>query len=177
MGAEGTLGVITELVVRVFPRPKKRVGAVVTFADTRSATSAVVEATQRLNLETLLRCELLNDEGVACTNAVFQTTLAKRPTLFLEFVSARDANDPTPRRDWETFREMAMTKHNAVDFKFAPNSETLDTLWDARRGLPRRAQVPRRRGRLGEKGKGVRGRRVRSRLAFNGMRLRDGAGV
>ena len=63
MGAEGTLGVITELVVRTFPRPKKRVGAVVTFADVRSATSAVVEATQRANLETLLRCELLNDEG------------------------------------------------------------------------------------------------------------------
>ena len=134
MGAEGTLGVITELVVRVFPRPKKRVGAVVTFADTRSATSAVVEATQRLNLETLLRCELLNDEGVACTNAVFQTSLAARPTLFLEFVSARSADDPTPRRDWETFREMAMTKHAAVDYTFAPSSETLDALWDARRG-------------------------------------------
>ena len=134
MGAEGTLGVITELVVRTFPRPKKRVGAVVTFADVRSATSAVVEATQRANLETLLRCELLNDEGVACTNAVFQTSLAARPTLFLEFVSARGADDPTPRRDWETFREMAMTKHAAVDYTFAPSSETLDALWDARRG-------------------------------------------
>ena len=133
LGAEGTLGIITELVVRTFPRPKRRVGAVVTFADVRSATRAVVEATQRANLETLLRCELLNDEGVACTNAVFKTRLATRPTLFLEFVSARGAEDPAPARDWETFRGIA-TKHRAVDVRFAPDGESLDALWDARRG-------------------------------------------
>ena len=133
LGAEGTLGIVTELVVRTFPRPKKRVGAVVTFADVRGATRAVVEATRKANLETLLRCELLNDEGVACTNAVFGTRLATRPTLFLEFVSARDADDPAPARDWETFRGIG-AKHGAVDETFAPDGASLDALWDARRG-------------------------------------------
>ena len=133
LGAEGTLGIITELIVRTFPRPKRRVGAVVTFADVRSASSAVVEATQSANLETLLRCELLNDEGVECTNAVFGTRLAKRPTLFLEFISARRADDPAPVRDWETFSSIAET-HGAVSKTFAPDGESLDALWDARRG-------------------------------------------
>ena len=84
MGAEGTLGVITELVVRVFPRPKVRCGAVVVFPDVRAAATTVVDAV-RANLDTLLRCELMNDEGVRVTNVVFKTQLATAPTLFLEF--------------------------------------------------------------------------------------------
>ena len=133
LGAEGTLGIITELIVRTFPRPKRRVGAVVTFADVRSASSAVVEATQSANLETLLRCELLNDEGVECTNAVFKTRLAKRPTLFLEFISAKRSDDPAPLNDWETFSSIA-ERHGAVSKTFAKDGESLDQLWDARRG-------------------------------------------
>ena len=51
-----------------------------------------------LRLGTLLRCELMNDEGIRCTNAVFGTTLAAAPTLFLEFVgNLRDAAEG----DWQ----------------------------------------------------------------------------
>jgi D-lactate dehydrogenase (cytochrome) len=40
----------------------------------------------------------MNDEGIRCTNAVFGTTLAAAPTLFLEFVgNLRDAAEG----DWQ----------------------------------------------------------------------------
>lgn len=61
LGAEGTLGVITELTVRLFPRPKVRCGAVIVFPDVKSAADTVVAAVNA-NLGTLLRCELMNDE-------------------------------------------------------------------------------------------------------------------
>lgn len=43
MGSEGTLGVITELVVKLFPAPSLRTGAVVAFPSVRNATAAVVQ--------------------------------------------------------------------------------------------------------------------------------------
>ena len=63
LGAEGTLGVITELTVKLFPIPKTRVGAVVQFETVRDAAETVVLA-RNANLEKLLRCEMLNSEGV-----------------------------------------------------------------------------------------------------------------
>jgi|TARA_B110000977_G_scaffold110585_1_gene143733 D-lactate dehydrogenase (cytochrome) len=132
IGAEGTLGVITELTVRTFPRPKRRIGAVVTFADVKSASEVVVEATSK-NLCSLLRCELLNDEGVRCTNAVFKTNLKETTTLFLEFISAKGIDDNTPDLDWAQMEQICHA-HGSTSTQFAPDAEALDALWDARRG-------------------------------------------
>lgn len=132
LGAEGTLGIITELALKTFPRPKKRIGAVVTFPDVRSASNVVAHATKS-TLETLLRCELLNDEGVRCTNAVFGTKLTETVTLFLEFISAKSAEDVTPFEDWEQMKRMC-SSHGATSIQFASDGNTLDALWDARRG-------------------------------------------
>ena len=129
LGAEGTLGVITELVVRVFPRPKVRCGAVVVFPDVHAAATTVVDAV-RANLDTLLRCELMNDEGVRVTNVVFKTQLATAPTLFLEFAgNTREGAEG----DWAAMLAMAR-KNGAKTWRFAASGEELDELWDARRG-------------------------------------------
>ena len=53
LGAEGTLGVITEVTVRTFPIPKVRCGAVVSFETVADAARTVVRATEA-NLETVL---------------------------------------------------------------------------------------------------------------------------
>ena len=107
LGAEGTLGVITEVTVRTFPIPKVRCGAVVSFETVADAARTTVRATEA-NLETMLRCELMNDEGIRCTNAVFGTRLAERPTLFLEFSS-----DDRRRcvREWREVRAIAIDPH------------------------------------------------------------------
>ena len=131
LGAEGTLGVITEVTVRTFPIPKVRCGAVVSFETVADAARTVVRATEA-NLETMLRCELMNDEGIRCTNAVFGTRLAERPTLFLEFSS-----DDRRRcvREWREVRAMAIARGaDRRSIRFAASGETLDALWDARRG-------------------------------------------
>lgn len=129
MGAEGTLGIITELTVRLFPLPRVRCGAVVVFPDVRAAAETVTAAV-RANLSTLLRCELMNDEGIGCTNLVFGTALEAAPTLFLEFSgNSREAAEG----DWATMRAMA-EERGARSHRFAPSGEALDELWDARRG-------------------------------------------
>ena len=69
LGAEGTLGVITELTVKLFPIPKTRVGAVVQFETVKDAAETVVLA-RNANLETLLRCEMLNAERASLERRV-----------------------------------------------------------------------------------------------------------
>ena len=119
LGAEGTLGVITELVVRVFPRPKVRCGAVVVFPDVHAAATTVVDAV-RANLDTLLRCELMNDEGVRVTNVVFKTRLATAPTLFLEFAgNTREGAEG----DWAAMLAMAR-KNGAKTWRFASSGRS-----------------------------------------------------
>ena len=129
LGAEGTLGVITELTVRLFPRPKVRCGAVVVFPDVKSAAETVVAAVNT-NLQTLLRCELMNDEGIRCTNVVFGTSLKTAPTLFLEFVGN---SQEAAVGDWHAMLALA-NQRGALSHQFANSGEELDDLWDARRG-------------------------------------------
>lgn len=130
MGSEGTLGIITELVVKLQPIPKHRVGAVVAFSDIRPAVETVVSL-QRAGFETALRCELMNAEGVRVTNAIYETTLKEAPTLFLEFVGD-DAEAPWAQ--CQAAVAMARARGAAPDPLLARDGAALDHLWEGRRG-------------------------------------------
>merc|ERR1712070_676143 len=88
LGSEGTLGIICELTVRLQRIAPCRSGGLLAFADVKSAVSTVVGAL-RADPPSLLRCELLNAEGVRCTNAIFKTDLPCSPSLFLELRGQR----------------------------------------------------------------------------------------
>jgi D-lactate dehydrogenase (cytochrome) len=137
LGAEGTLGVITELTVKLFPIPKTRVGAVVQFETVKDAAETVVLA-RNANLETLLRCEMLNAEGVQVSNVVFKTKMIETPTLFLEFVDSKRPEEGGYERakaDYDRFIELAKLKNcRESSIQFAENAEALDSIWEARRG-------------------------------------------
>ena len=130
MGSEGTLGIITELVVKLRPVPAHRVGAVVAFADIRPAVETVVNL-QRAGFETALRCELMNAEGIKVTNAIYSTTLREAPTLFLEFVGD-DAEAPWAQ--CQAAVAMAKERGCAPDPLLARDGAALDHLWEGRRG-------------------------------------------
>eukprot|EP00929_Paragymnodinium_shiwhaense_P064120 TRINITY_DN32084_c0_g1_i3.p1 TRINITY_DN32084_c0_g1~~TRINITY_DN32084_c0_g1_i3.p1 ORF type:complete len:476 (-),score=89.81 TRINITY_DN32084_c0_g1_i3:311-1738(-) len=131
MGSEGTLGIICELTVRLQRHQAARSGGFLVFPDTGQAVQAVVE-TLRVDPPSLLRCEMLNAEGVRCTNAVFNTTLECHPTLFLEL---RGATLEALRKDFDTIVSIA-ARHGCKPehAKFAADGAELDTLWEARRG-------------------------------------------
>ena len=129
LGAEGTLGVITDLVVKVHPLPRARCGAVVRFADVKSAAKTVADVAS-MNLSTLLKCELMNDEGIKVTNVVFKTSLPCEPTLFLEFVGNDEGQT---MGDWKRFEARAAA-NGSRGSTFAATGEALDDLFDARRG-------------------------------------------
>jgi D-lactate dehydrogenase (cytochrome) len=133
LGAEGTLGVICELTLRLFPMPQARTGMLLPFTNIDAAAAAVL-ALLRAAPPTLLRCELLNGEAVACSNKIFDAQLRPRPTLFVECAGATLADT---HRDAASMLAIA-TRCGAELDAAAPSpladGDALDDLWEVRRG-------------------------------------------
>jgi D-lactate dehydrogenase (cytochrome) len=91
VGSEGTLGVITELVLRVHPVPEHTVAVSAVFGDVEAAcgaAAAVVAAGVALQ-----RCEFADALTVACVNRHFGLRLVEAPSLFVELGGGRASVD------------------------------------------------------------------------------------
>jgi len=130
-GSEGTLGIICELTVKLRRIQPVRCGALVRFPNTASAAAAVVDILKQ-DLVSLLKCEMLNSQGVSVTNKMFGTDLPSVPTLFWEF---RADALPVVSRDYGTAKRIAVS-HGAKEeeMQFADDGQVMDSLWEARRG-------------------------------------------
>ncbi len=83
VGSEGTLGIITEVTVKLHPVPEAISAATCRFPDVVSAVNAVI-ATIQSGLP-VARIELIDEAAVDHINRYSNLTLAVQPTLFLEF--------------------------------------------------------------------------------------------
>jgi D-lactate dehydrogenase (cytochrome) len=83
VGSEGTLGIITELTLRLASIPETILSAVCPFATIEGACNATIAAMQ-VGLP-LARIELADEVQIRACNTYSHLTLGERPTLFLEF--------------------------------------------------------------------------------------------
>lgn len=83
VGAEGTLGVITELTLRVFGIPEVTAAATVRFPSVRDAVDSVIEVVQ-YGID-VARIELLDSDAVNAVNRYSGTDLPEQTLLLLEF--------------------------------------------------------------------------------------------
>lgn len=125
IGSEGTLGIITELTVRLYGIPEVILAAVCPFKTIEGACNAVIQSIQ-LGLG-IARMELLDEVQIYAVNNHSKTSFEESPTLFLEFhgteVSARD--------QVEQFKEIALSE-GAIRFDWAEKEEDRRRLWKAR---------------------------------------------
>jgi D-lactate dehydrogenase (cytochrome) len=126
VGSEGTLGVITELRLRLFGIPETIAAAVVQFASVEGAVAAV---TQTLQLGVpIARIELLDALQMrACIAWSKLDGLAETPTLFLEFHGSPAA----VAEQVETVRALAEA-NGGGQFRWADTAEARSKLWKAR---------------------------------------------
>jgi D-lactate dehydrogenase (cytochrome) len=125
VGAEGTLGIITELTVRLYGIPEKILAAVCPFTTLEGACNAVIQSIQ-LGLG-VARMELLDPPQIRAVNAYAKLGLEERPTLFLEF----HGSEASARDQVETFKAIAEAE-GALRFDWAEKEEDRRKLWKAR---------------------------------------------
>ena len=124
-GSEGTLGIITEVTVRLHPQPEAIAAAVVCFPGVRDAVETVIEAMQAG--VPLARAEMLDALTIRAINAHSRTTLVEAPTLFLEF----SGSQAQVAEQSAVLRELAQG-HGGGDFQWATRPEERSRLWTPR---------------------------------------------
>jgi D-lactate dehydrogenase (cytochrome) len=125
VGSEGTLGIMTELTVRLYGIPEKILAAVCSFERLDGAVNSVIQAIQ-LNLG-LARSELIDEVQVAALNKHSNLGLRESPMLFLEFHGTQAAVDEQVAR----FKEIAEAE-GATGFEWAEREDDRRRLWKAR---------------------------------------------
>lgn len=128
VGAEGTLGVVADLTLRLHPTPEAVSAAVVSFSNTAGAVMAVVDAIQA-GLP-LARAEYLDATAIALVNRTLSSTYNCTDTLFLEFHGLNEEVERTVRRMADI-----VAAHGGHDFQWAIESEKRNALWRARHQL------------------------------------------
>jgi D-lactate dehydrogenase (cytochrome) len=125
VGSEGTLGIITEIAIKLYGRPESMSSAVVNFPDVNSAVMSVIETIQ-LAIP-VARIELLDAAYMALINDYSKTHYPLRDTLFLEFHGTTEA----VAEQVALFKEIAKDKGGG-DFKWADKDAQRKELWNAR---------------------------------------------
>jgi len=125
VGAEGTLGIISELTIRLRGIPDTIAAAACSFASVSGACQAVILAIQ--TGIPLARIELLNAEQVKACNAYSKLTLPETPLLLLEFHGSAIEVDEQSR----AFGEIA-NECGGGEFSWTTKPEDRTKLWQAR---------------------------------------------
>lgn len=125
VGSEGTLGVITEITVRLYPQPEAVSAAVVSFPNTGAAVNTVIQTIQ-MGLP-LARSEFLCEHTIRAINAYSKSTLKEQPTLFFEFHGSESSVNAQARIAQEIAHELG-----GEDFEWASLPEERNRLWSAR---------------------------------------------
>ena len=126
VGSEGTLGIITEVQLRLYGIPESISAAVCQFPDLKSAVDTVIVAMQ-LGIP-VARNELLDDVQMdACIRYSQLTEFAAKPTLCFEF----HGTEAGVREQAEMIEGLA-TDHGGSQFRWATKPEDRSRLWKAR---------------------------------------------
>jgi D-lactate dehydrogenase (cytochrome) len=126
IGSEGTLGVITEITLRLHALPEAASAAVCSFSSVRGAVETVIEAIQ-FGVG-VARVEFLDEKQVEAINKFSKTNIPVLPTLFFEFHGMNDRDV----KDQATLLQSVANEHGGQGFQWRTNLEDKDELWNAR---------------------------------------------
>ncbi len=125
IGSEGTLGVITEITLKLYPQPEAVSAAVCAFPSMGDAVSAVIDTIQ-MGVP-IARVEFVDALAIRAINQYDKLTLPEMPTLFFEF----HGSEHGVQEQAETVQQIA-AEHKGQGFEWATRPEDRSRLWNAR---------------------------------------------
>lgn len=128
VGAEGTLGVLTSITLRLQGIPAVIAGGICGFPSLKDACNAVIMTIQ-LGIP-VARIELLNTLQIKACNAYSGLTLPEQPTLFVEF----HGNEESVRLQSEEFGAIAADCGGGA-FHWSADADERAKLWKARHNV------------------------------------------
>ncbi len=125
VGSEGTLGVMTEITLRLYPLPEAVMAAICQFPSIDAAVRTTIQVIQ-MGVP-IARCELLDANAVRAVNKHSQLSLQESPMLLMEF----HGSDAGVREQADTVQQVARD-FGGTDFQWASTPEERTKLWTAR---------------------------------------------
>jgi D-lactate dehydrogenase (cytochrome) len=125
VGSEGTLGIITEVTLRLYGIPEAMAAAVCSFENIEGAVNTVIQTIQ-LGIP-VARIELLDDVQMDSVNKFSKLNYPVKDTLFVEF----HGTEAGVKEQAEMVQSIA-AEHGGGEFKWATKTEERTALWTAR---------------------------------------------
>ena len=126
VGSEGTLGVITEVTLRLYGRPEAITTAVCNFPSMEAAATTVIQTIQ-LGVP-VARIEIIDEAQLRVVNQYSKTSFPEAPTLFFEFHGPSQAVVEEHARLVKDVTD----EHGGSAFRWTSSLEERATLWEAR---------------------------------------------
>jgi len=125
VGSEGTLGVMTEITLRLYPLPEAISAATCTFPSIDAAVRTTIQIIQ-MGIP-IARCELLDAHAVRAVNRHDKLTLTEAPMLLMEF----HGSEASVKEQAATVQDIA-SEFGGSGFQWATTPEERTKLWTAR---------------------------------------------
>lgn len=132
VGSEGTLGVVTKIVLRLIPLPKVTIDLFVAFNEFQSAGDTVSAILERQILPTAL--EFMGRDCMEACEAFLKKELPLRGAEAFLLIKLDGNSKEELEGAAEVIGEVCM-EHNAIDVLIADNRPDQDRLWQARRAI------------------------------------------
>jgi D-lactate dehydrogenase (cytochrome) len=125
VGSEGTLGIMTEVTVKLYPLPEAVMAATCSFASLADAVNTTIQIIQ-LGVP-IARCELLDANTIRMVNTHSHLSLQEAAMLLMEF----HGSPASVQEQVDTVQTIA-TEHGGQAFEWASTPEARTKLWTAR---------------------------------------------
>lgn len=130
IGSEGTLGVITKILLKLLPKPKKVKTALAVFPEVDDATRAVTEIIRSKIIPATL--EFMDSTAIECVEDYLQMGLPKKAGAML--LIEVDGDDDVVEKEIKQI-DLLCKKYNTGQILVAADEREREKLWAARRAI------------------------------------------
>jgi glycolate oxidase len=130
IGSEGTLAIVTKILVRLLPLPKERVDLLVPYDDFRKAAKTVSDIIKNRIIPTAL--EFMERDSIEAVEKLLEKEAYFRDSAAHLLITI-DGNDKAAvEADYEKIGEICL-ENGAEDVMVADNSQTRERMWEIRK--------------------------------------------